>query len=112
LENDASIQGNDLLMIELYPWHSKRVNAKIAPHASVLLEFVSAPLGELDVSTVLAFGKPWLEVATRLGLETTQQWGPKVLGSSARDGAVFALPSEHQRSSCSGNQGTRTPRQR
>jgi hypothetical protein len=96
-QTDPTIQGKDLLMIELYPWHSRRVNAKIAPPASVLDEFVWAPLGELDVNTVFAFGKPWLEVANRLGLETTQQWGPTAFGSSARDGAVFSLPSGHQR---------------
>jgi hypothetical protein len=96
-QSDASIEGKDLLMIELYPWHSKRANAKIAPPSSVLDEFVWAPLGELDVTTVFAFGKPWLELAKRLGLQTTQNWGPTPFGSPARDGTVFSLPSGHQR---------------
>jgi len=97
LTSDPNIQGSDLLMVELYPWHSRRVNAKISPPASVLHEFVWAPLGEVDVDTVFAFGKPWLEVANRLGLEATRHWGPTAFRSPAREGAVFALPSGHQR---------------
>jgi len=94
--NDPSIQGKDLLMVELYPWHSRKVNAKIAPARSVIEQFVWAPIAELDVDTVFAFGKPWLDVAHRLGLVATQHFGT-AFSTPARDGAVFALASGHQR---------------
>lgn len=94
--NNPNIQGQDLLMVELYPWHSKKVNAKIAPPQGVLEQFVWAPIAELDVDTVFAFGKPWLDVARRLGLVATQRFGPTAFLSPARDGAVFALASGHQ----------------
>ncbi|NDK33215.1 anti-phage DNA glycosylase Brig1 [Nesterenkonia haasae] len=61
-ENDA-VQANDLLYIELYPFHSKRVSADISPDPDLLHQFVFGPIGELDVAHVFAFGKPWMRVA-------------------------------------------------
>ena len=95
--HDPGVQGTELLMVELYPWHSKKVNAKIAPPRRVLEQFVWAPIAELEVDTVFAFGKPWLDVADGLGLRETRRFGPTAFSSPARDGAVFALASGHQR---------------
>jgi hypothetical protein len=94
---DENVQGSDLLMVELYPWHSKKVNATIAPPRAVLDEFVWGPLAEVNVDTVFAFGKPWVQVAKRLGLEETHVWDRDAFCSPAREGAAFLLPSQRQR---------------
>jgi hypothetical protein len=84
-------------MVELYPWHSTKVNAPIAPPQSVLDQFLWGPLAEIDLDTVFAFGKDWVYAARRLGLEETHVWGPNAFRTSARQGAVFRLPCQHQR---------------
>lgn len=68
LHRDPSIQASDLLYVELYPFHSKRVTGPIAPPPDLLTRFVLDPIAELEVPVVFAFGMPWLAAATMLGL--------------------------------------------
>jgi hypothetical protein len=47
-----------MLGFELYPWHSTRVPAPIRPDPGVIREFVFAPIEELGVPPIFAFGAP------------------------------------------------------
>lgn len=59
---------SDLLFLELFPFHSKRITAAIRPPIEVLDRFVFAPLADLKVEHVFAFGKPWHRAAQAIGL--------------------------------------------
>lgn len=59
---------SDGVFFELYPYHSSRVTAAMTPPADVVREFVLEPIGDLNTEFVFAFGKPWFDVADRLGL--------------------------------------------
>lgn len=89
------LQSEDLLFVELYPWHSRQVTGLIRPPDSVLREWVWNPLADIEVEHVFAFGKPWLHAAQRLGLgaghEVQVPWAVR-----SRSAVVFALPSSQQ----------------
>lgn len=69
LHHDPAIQPRDLLYVELYPFHSKRVTGPIKPPADLLKRRILDPIAELDTPFVFAFGKPWLSAAQMLGLD-------------------------------------------
>jgi hypothetical protein len=96
LENDA-ILAREILTLELFPWHSSRVTAKMAPPADIIDTFVWQPLADIDVEFIFAFGKPWLEVCRALNLHEVGHWGPGGvdLGSkvASRSAVAFALAS-------------------
>lgn len=68
LHQNPATRASDLLYMELYPFHSKRVTGPIAPPPDLLTRFVLDPIAELDTPFVFAFGKPWLAAAHILGL--------------------------------------------
>lgn len=68
LHDEPEIQANQLLFMELYPFHSARVTASMTPPMHLLERFVFEPLAEFDVEHIFAFGKPWSGVAKQLGL--------------------------------------------
>jgi 5-methylcytosine-specific restriction endonuclease McrA len=94
---DDEFAADQLLTLELYPWHSKRVTASIVPPADIIETFVWQPLADISVELVFAFGKPWLGVCDALGLPEVGRWGRDGvdLGSSvaSRAAVAFALPS-------------------
>jgi hypothetical protein len=61
-------QPNDLLVFELYPWHSIKVTARMRPPSELIERFVWQPISELDVSHVFAFGREWDHLASGLRL--------------------------------------------
>lgn len=94
LHEDPSIQATDLLFVELYPFHSKRVTAAMLPPHDLLQRFILDPLSELDVPHVFAFGKPWIAAAERLGLGAGGLL-PVEWATPSRQARVFPL-SRHQ----------------
>jgi hypothetical protein len=92
LEDDA-ISHSQLLTFELYPWHSTRVTAQMAPPEDLIEEFIWQPLAELPHECVFAFGKPWLAVCERLGLPEVGRWGcgGSDLGSRVASRAAVAF---------------------
>jgi 5-methylcytosine-specific restriction endonuclease McrA len=94
---DQELAADRLLTLELYPWHSTRVTARIAPPAEIIETFVWQPLADIPVEIVFAFGKPWLRVCDALGLPEVGRWGRGGvdLGSpvASRAAVAFALPS-------------------
>lgn len=54
---------NDMLLFELYPWHSTAVTGPMRPPKDVIDAFVFQPLSEIAVDYVFAFGKPWAHLA-------------------------------------------------
>ena len=95
--DDQSVEGRDVLTMELYPWHSTKVTAAMRPPAEVVDEFIWQPLAELEVSEAFAFGKPWLRICETLGLPMVGRWGTggDSLGSPVASRTVvgFELPS-------------------
>lgn len=51
---------------ELYPWHSQGVTGAMRPDPAIIREFIWAPLSELPVEYIFAFGKPWLGLLEHL----------------------------------------------
>jgi hypothetical protein len=94
---DDKLAADQLLTLELYPWHSTRVTAPIRSPAHIVETFVWQPLADIPVEFVFAFGKPWLGVCDALGLREVGRWGRGGvdLGSPVASRAVvaFALPS-------------------
>ena len=72
---DDTATMNDMLIVELYPWHSARVTAAMRPPADVLNDFIWEPLAELAVAHYFAFGRPWEAAAEALGLQPTAAFG-------------------------------------
>lgn len=94
---DQELAADQLLTLELYPWHSARVTAPIRPPAEIIETFVWQPLADIQVELAFAFGKPWLGVCDALGLLEVGRWGRGGvdLGSpvASRAAVAFALPS-------------------
>ncbi len=95
---DDELAADQLLTLELYPWHSTRVTAPIRPPPEIIETFVWGPLADMQqVEFVFAFGKPWLGVCDALDLPEVGRWGRDGvnLGSPVASRAVvaFALPS-------------------
>jgi len=94
---DSGLTPNELITLELYPWHSTRVTAPIVPPKDIVEEFVWQPLAEIPVDFVFAFGKPWLGACQALGLPERGRWGRggENYGSrvASRTVVVFELPS-------------------
>ena len=94
---DAEFSPHDVLNIELYPWHSDRVEGAFRPPQDVLDRYVWEPLAELDQQVLFAFGKPWLEVCERAGLARVAWLGDHPdaqapLPTANWNVVVFALP--------------------
>jgi hypothetical protein len=91
LYQDESIRARDILYVELYPFHSRRVTGQIRPPADILERFVFAPVAEMDTRHVFAFGMPWFAVAENAGLgpgrELRAQWS-----SESRKARAYPLP--------------------
>lgn len=90
LHSDNSIQAQELLYIELYPFHSKSVTAAITPPADLLNRFILDPINELETPFIFAFGKPWLKAATNLGLGDGHQL-PVDWTTASRTALMFPL---------------------
>jgi hypothetical protein len=97
---DRGLTPSELLTLELYPWHSKRVTARILPPRDIVEEFAWQPLAEIPVDLVFAFGKPWLGACRALGLPELNRLGHggRDFGSSvaSRAAVVFELPSRQK----------------
>jgi hypothetical protein len=87
----------DLLMFELYPWHSTSITGKMRCPPDIVDQFIWQPLSELPIDPLFAFGRPWESVANALNLPLVDALGlgGRRYGSQASSRAVrvFALPS-------------------
>lgn len=92
LLSEPSWPTSDGVFFELYPYHSSGVTAAMTPPRDVIREFILDPIGELNTQHVFAFGKPWFEVAIRMGLpagrELSVSWT-----TPSREARVYSLPS-------------------
>lgn len=66
---DESVRNQDVLCLELYPWHSKRLTAPINPDPALIKRFVWDPLSEIETPIIFAFGKGWVTTARNLGFK-------------------------------------------
>ena len=93
LLQQPDVQAEQLLTVELYPWHSTAVTAAMRPPQQMLHTFVWAPLQEIDLEYVFAFGKPWERAAAALGLGEGSvlnvPWS-----ASGRRAVTYTLPSK------------------
>jgi hypothetical protein len=74
--DDQAVDVGDLLNLELYPWHSKRIVGTMRPPIEVIQEYVWDPVQEVPVDEVFAFGRVWIDVCRDLELEEVGTWGP------------------------------------
>lgn len=96
--DDTDVEVSDLLNLELYPWHSKKITGTMRPPVDLIDDLVWQPVQEITVNEVFAFGRVWLDVCRDLDLEEIGTWGPDtepVPGSTMRHWRVslFRLPS-------------------
>jgi hypothetical protein len=89
--DDPLARSRDVLVFELYPWHSDAATAPMAPEVELLEQFVWAPISELRVEEVFAIGVAWRRIAEQLGLPER----PLEVAFTDRTRRVrsFALPS-------------------
>jgi hypothetical protein len=89
--DDPSVRSRDVLVFELYPWHSNAVTATMHPDPALIDRYVWQPLAEVDLPVVFAFGRDWTATARGLGL--TEQPVDATFNASDRQLRVFDLPS-------------------
>jgi hypothetical protein len=87
-----------VLNLELYPWHSDRVEGNLRPPADLLDRYVWQPLSEVDVPHIFAFGSRWFDICTAMDWPLLHRYGPQhecVPGSDASwwNLAIFLMPS-------------------
>ncbi|MDX6244537.1 MAG: hypothetical protein QOE76_2260 [Frankiales bacterium] len=87
---DPDVGSRDVLVMELFPWHSDKVTATMSPSPRLIDRFIWQPIAELDVPVVFAFGAPWRRVAGALGLPELDVASD--FSTPARRLRVFALP--------------------
>ena len=63
------LEVGDLLILELYPWHSSGVTQPMAAPPDMLEQHVWAPLAEIGTEFIFAFGAPWERMASQLRLK-------------------------------------------
>lgn len=95
---DPTVTFNDLLIFELYPWHSTAVTAPIQPPGAIIDRFVWQPVAEIATAHIFAFGKHWAHLAKQLDLPVVarlgadgQDYGSTVPSRAVR---VHRLPSK------------------
>lgn len=67
--DDASLGPEDMLAFELYPWHSKKVTAAMAPDPQTIERFILEPIAESGAGFIFGFGSPWFRILEELGCE-------------------------------------------
>jgi hypothetical protein len=94
---DPAASYGDLLMFELFPWHSTSITGAMRSPPDIVDQFVWQPLSELPIDPIFAFGRPWEAVANALNLPLVgalglggRPYGSQVPSRAVR---VFALPS-------------------
>lgn len=94
---DPAATYNDMLIFELYLWHSTGVTGPMRPPADVIDQFIWQPIAEIRTSQVFAFGAPWKALADTLGLPALERLGRggRDCGSqvTSRAVTVYELPS-------------------
>ena len=95
---DELVVPAQVLNFEFYPWHSDRVQGRFTSDPALLNDYVWAPIAEIDVRDVFAFGSVWFTVCTGLGWPLLTRYGPEhepIPGSTTPgwNVAVFAMPS-------------------
>lgn len=75
---DTHLDGDSCLLVELYPWHSRRFNAgAFKPGQEALQQIythVLRPLERMPAAPVFAFGSAWSSVLPRLDFIEQQRW--------------------------------------
>ena len=103
---DPSVQSRDVLVFELYPWHSEAVTATFRVDVDLVDRFIWRPIAELDAPEVFAFGAAWQRVAARLALRERAIEGS--FSDRTRRARLFELPSG-QRLVISWHQASNSP---
>jgi hypothetical protein len=97
--DDSSVGVEDLLNLELYPWHSKRIVGTLRPPVDLVQKYVWDPVQEVPVDEVFAFGRAWFDVCRGMELPEIAEWGPDTTPVPGYDMphwrvSFFRLPSD------------------
>jgi hypothetical protein len=80
---EETVEPDEVVWFDLYPWHSKSWNFIDVRHAEVqnLIEtYVAQPIAALDSDWTFAFGKPWFDVLPAIGFDKVVE-----IGGATRD---------------------------
>jgi hypothetical protein len=94
---EPDLPQSGMLAVELYPWHSARVNAALQPDPGIIRDYVWEPISDSGIRHVFAFGAPWFNVLEHgLGMPVLDRlgaggraYGSRVLSRAVR---VFEAP--------------------
>ncbi|MGC4068440.1 MAG: hypothetical protein QM784_28100 [Polyangiaceae bacterium] len=64
-----------LLNLELYPWHSNSLTAGLQCPPRIVERYVIQPLAEVNTNQIFAFGKPWLQICMGLNFDIIAEYG-------------------------------------
>ena len=59
---DPSLDREDMVAFELYPWHSKKVTGAMVPDPGTIERFILRPIAETGARFIFGFGAPWLRI--------------------------------------------------
>lgn len=95
--DDSAIRTDEVLAMELYPWHSTGVTGLMTAPMEVLDSMVWQPLAEFEIGEVFAFGRPWKRVAEKAGFALEMHLGaggvPMDSKIASRTVLIFRMPS-------------------
>src|SRR5207249_1963139 len=66
----------DVLMFELYPWHSRGLTSGIRPPIRFVQEYIWEPIADVGAPIVFAFGAHWFDLLRRLDIDVIVELGP------------------------------------
>ena len=97
---EPNLPESAVVLMELYPWHSKSIKGEMNPAPKTIRRFVLDPIDELtNVKDIFAFGKPWKKIIHELLRTDPKMFGKdkneEDYGSNvkSRKVQVYSLPS-------------------
>jgi hypothetical protein len=69
---DDTVQPDEVVWFDLYPWHSKSwssIDVRPADVRNLIDKYVAQPIAALDSNWTFAFGKPWFDVLPAIGFD-------------------------------------------
>lgn len=87
---DATLTFDEVLMFELYPWHSRRLTGGIRPPIRFVHEYLWEPIADVGAPIVFAFGAPWFDLLRSLDVDVLAEFSANSgLGSAVATRSVM-----------------------
>jgi len=87
---DEALTFDDVVMFELYPWHSRGLTGSVRPPSDFIQEYIWEPIADVGTPIVFAFGASWFDELRRLDVDVLSELnGSNGLGSSVASRSVM-----------------------